>query len=250
MPTQEFYIRNAGATEARGPFTQEQLSSLAEAGQVGLDTLYYESTSEKWIPVGTNADLKNALFPEKKKLTVKPKTNVATLNIEKEDQKPITVNDMLAAAEGKTEDTKHAKDPAIARGRAAKIGLYACTLFLFVAAASEVLPSVNELLALDFNKLLGQPLVFLGAFDLILTLLLLLQMVTLYPLVRFRAALGLGFIGFLFWVRGEPSPLLAVAAGSAGLYLCTIFLDFVALGISVGIGLTGMLGFAYYMLMT
>lgn len=250
MPTQEFYIRNAGATEARGPFTQEQLSSLAEAGQVGLDTLYYESTSEKWIPVGANADLKNMLFPEKKKLTVKPKTNVATLNVDKEDQTPITINDMLAAAEGKTEDTKHAKDPAIARGRAAKIGLYACTSFLFVAAASEVLPYIDELSALNLNKILSQPLIFFGAFDLILTLLLLLQMVTLYPLVRFRAALGLGFLGFLFWVRGETAPLGAIAAGSVGLYLSTIFLDFLALGVAVALGLAGMLGFAYYMLMT
>ncbi len=248
MATQEFYIRSAGDTEARGPFTQEQLSSLAEAGQVALDTLYYEATSEKWIPVGANADLKSAIFPEKKKLTVKPKTNVQTLNVEQESHAPITVNDMLAAAEGRTEDTKHAKDPAIARGRAAKIGLYACTVFLFIAAASEILPSIDVIIALDVNKILSQPLVFLGAIDVILGLLLLLQMVTLYPLVRFRAALGLGFIGFLFWVRGETPPLLAVMAGSVGLYFSTIFTSFFSLGISVGIGLAGMLGFAYYML--
>ncbi|MGA3006664.1 MAG: DUF4339 domain-containing protein [Opitutaceae bacterium] len=248
MATQEFYIRNAGATEARGPFTQEQLSSLAEAGQVGLDTLYYESGSEKWVPVGANADLKSVLFPEKRKLTVKPKVNVATLNIDHDNQEPISVSDMLAAAEGKTADTKHAKDPAIARGRAAKIGLHACTALLFIAAASELLPSIDILSALDVNKIVGQPLIFLGALDFFLCLLLLLQMVTLYPFVRFRAALGLGFIGFLFWVRGETPPLLAVAAASLGLYLCTIFVDFLALGVSVGLGLAGMLAFAYYML--
>jgi hypothetical protein len=248
MATQEFYIRNAGETEARGPFTQDQLSSLAEAGQVGLDTLYYEATSEKWIPVGANADLKGVLFPERRKLAVKPKTTVQTLNVAQESHAPITVNDMLAAAEGRTEDTKHAKDPAIARGRAAKIGLYACTAFLFIAAASELLPSIDVLTALDTDKILSQPLVFLGAADLFLGLLLLLQMVTLYPLVRFRAALGLGFIGFLFWVHGDTAPLLAVMAGSVGLYLSTIFMNFFSLGISVGIGLAGMLGFAYYQL--
>jgi len=156
---------------------------------------------------------------------------------------------LLAGPDGPTEDTRHAKDPAIARGRAAKIGLYACTVFLFIAAASELMPSIDVLIALDVNKILGQPLVFLGAADLILGLLLLLQMVTLYPVVRFRAALGLGFIGFLFWVRGETPPLLAIVAGSAGLYLSTIFTSFFSLGISVGLGLAGMLGFAYYMLM-
>jgi hypothetical protein len=216
---------------------------------VGLDTLYYEAGSEKWIPIGANADLKAALFPEKRKLAVKPKTTVTTLNMEQESHAPITVGDMLAAAEGRTEDTRHAKDPAIARGRAAKIGLYACTAFLFIAAASELLPSIDILLALNTDKILGQPIIFLGIVDLVLGLLLLLQMVTLYPFVRFRAALGLGFIGFLFWVRGETPPLLAVMAGSIGLYLSTIFMSFFSLGISVGIGLAGMLGFAYYMLM-
>ncbi len=186
MPTQEFYIRNAGATEAWGPFTPRTALFPGRSRASGArHALLRKSLGEVRIPAGANADLKAALFPEKKKLTVKPKTNVATLNVEKEDQTPITISDMLAAAEGKTDDTKHAKDPAISRGRAAKIGLYACTIFLFIAAASEALPSINELLALDTNKILGQPLVFLGAFDLVLTLLLLLQMVTLYPLRPF-----------------------------------------------------------------
>ena len=41
MATQEFYIRTASETEAHGPFTQEQLISLAEAGKVDPQTLYY-----------------------------------------------------------------------------------------------------------------------------------------------------------------------------------------------------------------
>ena len=45
MATQEFYIRNASETEARGPFNLEQMVSLAEAGQVTADTLYYEAAS-------------------------------------------------------------------------------------------------------------------------------------------------------------------------------------------------------------
>mgnify|MGYP000237450192 CR=1 FL=1 len=34
MAMQEIYIRNATDTEARGPYNQEQLTSLADAGQV------------------------------------------------------------------------------------------------------------------------------------------------------------------------------------------------------------------------
>jgi hypothetical protein len=248
MGTQEFYIRSATETEARGPFTEEQLASLAEAGQVGVETLYYEANTERWVAIGSNDELKSMLFPERRKLSMKLRAPVDTVNVDRESQAPITINDMLAAADGRTSDTKHAKDPGIARGRSAKLGLYSCIVCLLLATASELLPSIDVLTAGDLNKIVTQPLVYLGFFDLALFLLLLLQMVTLYPMVRFRAALGLGFIGFLFWVNGQTAPLLAVAAGSAGLYFCTILVDFLSLGVAAGVGLAGMLGFAYYML--
>ncbi len=43
--TQEFYIRSENDTDARGPFTQDQLSSLVEAQQVDGSTLYYDAAA-------------------------------------------------------------------------------------------------------------------------------------------------------------------------------------------------------------
>lgn len=248
MATQEFYIRTASETEAHGPFTQEQLTSLAEAGKVDPQTLYYEATTEQWVTISSNPDLKAAIFPEKKRLTIKPKDRIATLNEGPDTNPPITVNEMLAAAEGRTADTRDKRDRSISMERAAKYGRYACTLMLLASAITMLLPSIDLIASMDTAKLVLEPFVYLGVLDLGLTLLLLLGMVSVYPFIRFRAMLALGFLGLIFWSQGQLVPLVAVAAGSAGLYLTTVFLNYAGLALSIGLGLTGMLGLAYYLL--
>ena len=222
MATQEFYIRNESDTEARGPFTTEQLTSLVDSGQLTSATLYYDANTEQWTPIDSNAELKATLFPEKKKLTVRPKQKLETLNREVEGAAPITVNDMLAAAEGRTADTKDRQDPAEAMGRAAAIGRWTAIAALVIAALGELVPAADALVAFDINKLLATPLVFLGVIDLLLAVVLGLGVVTVYPFVRFRAALGLGFLGFIFWTHGQTLPFIALVAGSAGLYISTV----------------------------
>jgi hypothetical protein len=248
MATQEFYIRTASETEAHGPFTQEQLVSLAEAGKVDPQTLYYEATNEQWVSIGSNPDLKAAVFPEKRRLTIKPKERITTLNAGPDTHPPITVNEMLAAAEGRTAETRDKRDRTISFERAAKIGRYAVTLMLFLSAISLLLPSVDLIVEFDPLKLATQPFVYLGLVDLGLMLLLSLGMVSVYPFIRFRAAVGLGFIGLIFFLQGQPVPALVIAVGSVGLYLTTFFVSYLGLGLAVGAGLAGMLGFAYYML--
>jgi hypothetical protein len=248
MLPEEFYIRSATETEARGPFNLEQVTSLAEAGQVTLETLYYEPTTEAWVAVGENAEVKAAIFPEKKKLTVKKDHKVATLNKDDDSAAPISVTDMLAAAEGRTAETRDKADPAIAQAIAAKIGMWAGIATLLLAATAEVMPSLNVLLDFKAENLLIEPLVILGALDVMLALFLMLGMASVYPFLRFRAAFGFGFIGLLAWVHGTTSHLAFVAFGSAGLYLCTIFVAYVPVGIAAALGLLGMGGYAWFAL--
>jgi hypothetical protein len=248
MATQEFYVRSASETEARGPFTQEHLVSLVENGQITKETLFYDATSEQWMAIGDNAELCAQLFPEKKTLKLKARDNIKTLNVRKEDDAPISVEDMLAAAEGRTDETKGKLDPAIARERAAAIGLYAAIALLLISAASLVLPSIDVVIKLDPVEIIQHPLAILGAFHAGLAALLLLQVTQIYPLVRFAAALGLGFTGFLLWTEGQLVPLAALAVGSTGLYFCTVFINFLGVGLATGLGLAGMLGYAFYAL--
>jgi hypothetical protein len=239
MAKLEIYIRNATDTEAKGPYGMEQLSSLADNGTITAETLVYDATTEQWAPLSTQTELMAELFPEKKKLILKAKEFKA-LNKPDEGAKPISVDDMLAAAEGRTDDTKDKQDPEIAMLRAAKIGTWAAILTLLVSAAGEILPSVDALTSGDLGQILAQPLVLFGAFDVFLVVMLGLGMVSLYPVVRFRATLGLGYLAFIFYVQGQPMQLVLAAVGAAGLYFCTIFVSLVPVIIAAAAALGGM----------
>lgn len=239
MATQEIYIRNPTDTEARGPFSPQQIADLAEAGQVTPETLTYDATTEQWTALSANPELSALVFPEKKKLVLKAK-EIKTLNKPDDESKAITVTDMLDAAEGRTDDTKGKSDPQIDMMRAAKIGMIGGIATLVAAAVAEILPGTDALTSMDPEKLLAQPLVLLGVIDLVLAALLGLGMTTLYPLIRFRAALGFGITGFMFYAQGMATPLLAVAAGSAGLYLCTVFVTILPAILAAAAGLGGM----------
>jgi hypothetical protein len=87
---------------------------------------------------------------------------------------------------------------------------------------------------------MDRPFIFLGIADAFLGILLLLGVISLYPLIRFRAAFGLGFLGFLFMTQGQLTPMIAVAAGAVGLYFSTIFLSYIPLAVAALLGLGGM----------
>jgi hypothetical protein len=247
MDTQEFYIRHASETEARGPFSLDQLVSLAETGSVTADSLYYDATAEQWVIIGDNPTIKAAIFPEKKKLSIKAKENMPSLNKLKTDSSaPITVDEMLAAAEGRTSETKDKLSGEFAASRAAAVGMWAMVAMFLVSAAGSMLPAVDVVMTMDPAKIIAHPLSILGAIDLVFAVLLGLGMASLYPLVRFRAACGLGFYVLVFFLQGNHAPLLAAIAGSAGLYLCTIFVSMLPVLISAALGLGGLGYVAYY----
>ncbi len=247
MAMEEIYIRSETETESRGPFNLEQLVSLADTGQVTAETLFYDATTEQWAAVGSNPELMAQIFPQRKKLKIKSKVKMDMLNQETDSAAPITVDEMLAAAEGRTAETSGRQDPTIAMARAAAIGRWSVILMLLLAMAGELLPAADAIMAMDPAKLFEHPLVALGALDLFLATMLGLGVVTFYPMIRFRAALGFGFLGF-FWVHGHPMPLMALAGGSLGLYLCTIFVSYLPVMVFAGLGLCGLGAVSWYLI--
>jgi hypothetical protein len=247
MATQEYYIREASENEARGPYNLEQLVSLAETGQVTIETLWYDPALEDWALIGNNDALRASLFPEKRKLRMKAKDVAPTVK-HADAQAPITVEDMLAGAEGRTSDTKDKVDPKIMQAHAARIGMWAAVFCLVLAAAGEILPAADAIAAMDVTKILAQPLAFLGAADLFMAVMLGLGVVQFYPFVRFRAALGLGFFGLVFFTQGQTVPILTVAMGSVGMYFATVWVDMLPILVVSAIGLVGAAGTAYFLL--
>jgi len=240
MATQEIYVRGASDTEARGPFTQEQLISLVEAGQVTAETYFYDSVTEQWLLINSSPQMKALLWPEKKKMGFKQK-EFRVVNEEKANSEtPITVQQFLAAAEGKTEDTKDKKDKSVIMMNASIWGTRFAALISLISAAALILPGIDAITAMDWAKMALKPMIFLGAVDAVIGLLLLLGVISLYPFVRFRAVFGLGFMGFIFMTQGQLTPMIAVAAGAVGLYFCTIFLSYIPLAVAGLLGIGGM----------
>lgn len=248
MAMEEIYIRSESETEARGPFNLEQLISLADTGQVTAETLFYDATTEQWSAIGSNEELMNQILPQRKKLKIKSKAKLTMLNEEGDSSPPITVDEMLAAAEGRTAETAGRQDPTIAMARAAGIGRWAVIIMFLICAIGELLPAADAVQTLDPMKLLPYPLVFVGAIDLALASLLGLGVISLYPFVRFRAALGLGFIGFIFWTNGQVMPLMFLAGGSLGLYTSTIFVTYMPVFLASALGLAGLGAVSWFLI--
>jgi hypothetical protein len=248
MSTQEFYIRGPADTDARGPFTVEQLVTLGETGGIDTDTLFYDAATEQWAPIATNEKVKSLVFPERKRLSVRPKQHVTMLNVQQEEHRPITVGQMLAAAEGRTDDTKDKRGFIEIQERSARAGLAAATLIFLCSAAAFVVPHIDLVMKMDLAGMTGYPLIFLGLVDLVCAVLLALGMAVIYPFIRFRAAFGIGFLGLLYWLQGQPRMALLIVVGSVGLYFCTVALSYLPVLLSAVLGLVGLGGFAYYIL--
>jgi len=250
MSSQEYYIRGPTDTDARGPFTVEQLVTLGETGGIDTETLFYDASTEQWAPIATSEKVKNLVFPEKKHLSVKPKQHVTMLNVQQEEHRPITVQQMLAAAEGRTDDTKDKRGYMEIQARTARAGLIAATLICLFSAAALIVPHIDLVINLDFAGMLQFPLIYLGILDLLCAILLAMRTAAIYPFVRFRAAFGIGFLGLLFWLQDQPLMALLVVGGSVGLYFCTVVLSYLPLVLAAVLGLAGLGGFAYFVLMT
>lgn len=241
MDTQEFYIRQASDNEARGPYNLEQLISLSEIGSVTHDTLFYDAGREKWTPIGENTDLKRSIFPEKTKLSIKAKSDHTWLNQTPKDSTPeITIEGMMDSAEGRSDDTKHKASRNIKDAQNAAFGMYAIIAMLAISSAAEILPGVDVIMSLSITRLMEQPLIILGALDLFFAFFIYLGAVEIYPVIRMRAAGGIGLFGLIFFLQAHYGLMLAAIAGSIGLYLTTVFLAPKRARVSYVTGLIGL----------
>jgi hypothetical protein len=256
-----YYIRPVDSETARGPFDIDKLNTLAEAGQVTLETLYFDEELEAWAPIGSNAELKESVFPAKKRLSLRQeKGQHATSShaAEDEEREIISVEEMLAAAEGQTEETHHLKEEIRWQHRAASLAIPALAIVSFVSAATYIYPAWGTIMSLIdqepdmLAKILRNPLLILGVLDLFFGISLALAATEVYPLLRLRAALGLGFFGYVYWaqyVNGDPIGLYLCISNLAygiGVFTATITLSFRTMLLASFMSLAGALVFAYY----
>ena len=256
---EEYYIRSADSDTARDPFSIDKLASLAEADQVDNETLFYREATEEWLAIGANDELRRQVFPEKKKLGLKAKTDedMDLLNAEEDEIPAITVDEMLAAAEGDTDETRHVKDKVRLQEKAAAMSIPAIGLIMLVSAFNNVFPNFEVITRVindeDYLALLQHPLLLVGLFDLAMAVFLFLSVSEIFPMLRFRAAIGMGYFGFFHWAQyfsGDPTSLFLMATavgGSFGIFVCTLTLNLYIMIIFSLLGLVGMGGYGYFM---
>ncbi|MGA2051828.1 MAG: DUF4339 domain-containing protein [Opitutales bacterium] len=242
----EYYIRQPGTEEARGPFDEDKMTSLAEAGQITRETLYYEEAGSNWVPIGGNRGLVTLLFPERKKLGLKKeRDDIKFINKPEQAAAPvITVDQMLAAAEGESKETKHLTRQRKMEEKAGAMALPVLTVMMILSGLSNSLPYVDLLRDVVTNhkwlSIFQQPFAVVGVFDFFLALCLFLNVAKVFPVVRFRAMLGLGYFGYYYWSLGDPQGLIAALAAGLGLFVCTITLNLYLMIVFALLGVLGM----------
>ncbi len=247
---QEYYIRQNDIEDSRGPFTVDQLASLAEAGQIDDQTFIYDVEKEIWDELANLPELKSALFPEKRKLNLKPKEQIARLNPDEEGETAITVDEMLAQAEGRTKETRHSRNLDELKEKLAYVGMHVAAVIFLLSGLALFIPDMGLLFSFDLEGLMLNPLVIVGVVDLVIALILFLRTSGVYPFIRFRAAFGIGFFSILHFSHGDPVLVASAVLGSIGLYLCTITAALPPLAVATLIGLGGMGTYAYIILLT
>lgn len=256
---EEYYIRSAESETARGPYTIEKLVTLAESGQISPQTLYYDDNLESWAAIGSNSALKDRVFPQRKTLSLRKTRDAGKENLNKEaEDAPVHVDELLAAAEGTTEETRFIREKQRWEERAATVSLPGIGILLLLSALSLVYPSY-EIVVRAFEEgigglpqLLQTPLVLFGLFDLIAGVIILLGATEFFPALRLRAMLGAGFLGFMFMAQylngyGDGA-YLAVSSMlfGVGLFVATLTLHFRLLLLSFVLAGLGVAGFFYF----
>jgi hypothetical protein len=256
----EYFIRGPEEETASGPFSIDALQTLAEAGKLTPEHFVFDARMESWVQLKSNNALLQQVFPEKKKLSLRKKEpeDIQSVNEDEETMPEVNVEEVLAAAEGHTPETRHVRTRRQWQERTAAISVPTLGIMLLLSAVSVLYPSWNIINGIlnetegAWRQLFQNPVVFLGGLDLVMGIFLLLNATEIFPLIRFRAMLGAGFFFVLYaaqGLNGDPVGIwmaLSSLAFGAGLYICTLTLNFNLMVVSATAGILGAAGILWF----
>jgi hypothetical protein len=244
----DYYIRTPDHEESRGPFDPPKLLTLAEAGQITENTLYYDETKEEWVPIALNEELKKRVFPQREKLTLKigKYAEVQTTKDGEpttEENPGLNVQDMLAAAEGNTEETRHVKKQQNSFEKAVSLASSGIGLMMLFSAVFLLIPHLDVVHAAfqdgNLGSVINYPFILVGLFDFLLAVFLFLAVTDVYPLLRGRAMLTFGFGVYVGWSIGDPILMAVSAAAGIGILYATIARSYPTMLIALALGIGG-----------
>lgn len=252
MPSTRFYLRSAAGEEVLGPYTLSELKSLAENGNLTPDhELLAEEDADQpntdWQSFHALPAVQEEVFPKKRKLAVRKPTSKTPLvpagdpgavpppgtdpseSEEIEERSGTDVREILAAAQGKTADTRRARSNQRARELAALLILPGLLIMLALSTFTFAFPQyewiVEQFLLGEYTQLLTKPTAVVALVDLVMLFLLTLAATSIFPFLRFRMMAGLGFFGYFAYSFDEWIIVAALAAGSIGAFGVTTTLN-------------------------
>lgn len=226
-------------------FPERKKLTLKQPGQAKAAT--------KKAPVeGEEEEEEEEAGEDEKKQEDKPTAKVSSDTDEEGNELPEhDVSEMLLAAEGQTEDTEHLKRKQERMHAAASLSLPGLGLIMLLSAFVLIYPNYQTIqVALSGEDEGGylallDPMIIIGLLDLIFAAFLLLAVSEIFPAIRLRSALGLGFWGFIFWAGGDPILMALAIAGHLSLFICTMTLNLYLMmaGLVLGVLSFGMLSY-------
>jgi len=241
----DYYIRTPEQDESRGPFDITKLRTLAEAGQVHENTLYYDEDKEEWMPIALNEFLMMEVFPKREKLNldIKMREESTESPHSREKESEINVEDLLKAAEADTEETRHLKRNRKSFERSVAVASMTLGFIMILSAVSFIVPHMAVIQAAGgekfYTNLLNYPFLLVGVFDLIMSVLVMLAVTEIYPLLRGRSMLGLGFGLYVGWALGDPMIMLGFGLGGLGVFMITVSQKFSITVAAIAMGILG-----------
>jgi hypothetical protein len=245
------YIRTPDQDESRGPFDPIKLQTLAEAGQISENSLYYDESKEEWVPIALNPELCAQVFPQREKLELKIQKSKEVLAAEEAVKDPggHSVEDMLDAAEGNTAEKKALKQKEKSFNKAAALSAPSLGIMMMASAVFLLYPHYSIILDAiqsgTYASPINFPFILIGIFDFMMGIFLFLAVTEVYPLLRGRSMLTLGFGAYVGWSLGDPILMLVSALSGLGIFLATIAQrqSIMYLAIVIGIGGNGFLAY-------
>jgi len=272
MSSTKFFLRHHPGDEILGPYTISELTSLAENKQLTPESelLPEEDSSEpnpEWKEIAAISEIQATLFPQKRKLSVRkrpektplvpvaangtaaeePRKQPDSAPAEYEDREGTDVREMLAAAQGKTADTRQVKRKQRFRDLSAGLIIPGLLAMLVLSTCTFAFPHyewiVEQFLLGEYFQILSRPAALAAIVDFVMLLLLALAATSIFPFLRFRMMAGLGFFGFFAYSFDDWTALGVLAAASIGVFgiTATLNLKAVLLFLILGIGGWGFL---------
>lgn len=217
---QTFYIRQPDEEEGRGPYNQDQLETLAVAGQIDSDTLYYVEHDESWLPLTEHTQLAPKLFPKKMKMQMRSRQAIAS-----PDGKGTVDDDFSRLLKEDKVQSDRAENDAIKAILFTDLRFWhlAAALLSALGAVTLLRPHFGELTGLfsNFSMIWKQPAIAIGMLDVLVALFLLLGATSFSNYLRIRFTILAGIALLFWWVGYEFNHSIATFIAWGGILLFT-----------------------------